>query len=294
MGNPFDLGGPQFLLFYFVFGVAVNLGLRILIRRGEKNDAPSRWDYTDPYKIAYLRAGLSEALRVAVFSLIDRGLLRDIGEQVAAEARAKDLVQRPIERAVVKIFDRPQEVKAVFSDPAVQRAGEDYQRALIREGLLAGPATYLERMPMAVAALCLIIGVAGIKIVVAFSRGRFNIGFLLLLCALFAFWAAKTWRKQRTVAGDGIILQMTQRFRTLKLRAGSLRPGGMTNEAAFLAAVFGLAALSEDYFPFVKSLFPKASSSGDTYTGGCGSSGCGSSGCGGGGCGGGGCGGCGS
>ncbi|MBI5073845.1 MAG: hypothetical protein HZB62_01550 [Nitrospirae bacterium] len=67
----------------------------------------------------------------------------------------------------------------------------------------------------------------------------------------------------------------------------------MTNDAAFLAAVFGLTALSGDYFPFVKELFPKASSTyGNSYTGGCGSSGCGSSGCGGGGCGGG-CGGCG-
>lgn len=293
MGNPFDLRGPQFLLFYVVFGVSVNLLLRFLIRRSEKKDAPAHWDYADPYKIAYLRAGIFEALRVAIFSLVDRGLLKATGDLIVSEAKAKNLVQRPIEKSVVKLFDRSREIKDVFSDAETEGAGEEYRRILVREGLLADSDTFVRRMALAVAALCLIVGVSGIKIVVAFMRGRFNVGFLLLLSIVFTVWAVATWRRQRTGAGDEIILQMTQRFRSLRLRAGSLRPGGMTSDAAFLAAVFGLAALSGDYFPFVKVLFPKASSTnGSSYTGGCGSSGCGSSGCGGGGCGGG-CGGCG-
>ncbi|TAN40544.1 MAG: TIGR04222 domain-containing membrane protein [Nitrospirae bacterium] len=293
MGNPFDLRGPQFLLFYFVFGVAVNLVLRILILRSEKQDPPARWDYTDPYKIAYLRGGISEALRVAIFSLIDRGLLMADGDLIVAKPRASAFAQRPIEKAVLDFFDGPGRARDVFADLSSQFAGENYRQVLIAEGLVAGPETYGRRLPPALIALGLIIGVAAIKIVVALMRGRHNLGLLFILAAVFAFWAFATWRRQRTGAGDEIIHQMTLRFRSLKLRAGSLRPGGMTNEAAFLAAVFGLAALSEDYFPFVKALFPKTSSR-NADTGGCGSSGCGSSGCGGGGCGGGGCGGCGS
>jgi len=294
MGNPFDLRGPEFLVFFTVLGVTVNLLLRFLILRSERKAAPAHWDFTDPYKIAYLRGGVSEALRVAIFSLIDRGLLKAIGDEIIAEPRAKTLVQRPIEKAVVKLFDRPHEVKDVFSDSAAQGAGEDYRRALIHEGLCADTYVYLSRMTLAVAALCLILGVSATKVVIAIMRGRYNIIFLLILSIVFVIWAVSTWKRQRTGAGDEIIRQMTLRFHSLKLRAANLRPGGMTNEPAFFAAVFGLTALSGDYFPFVKVLFPKAASSyGDTYTGGCGSSGCGSSGCGGGGCGGG-CGGCGS
>ncbi len=293
MFNPFDLRGPQFLVFFIVFGVTVNLLLRFLIQRSEKEGAPAHWDYTDPYKIAYLRVGLSEALRVAVFSLIDRGLLRDRGDRISAEPQARQFVQRPIEKAVVELFNTPREVKDIFSDSATQGSGEEYKRALIREGLMSGSATYLQRKALAVTALCLIIGVSATKIIVALMRGRHNLGFLIFLTIVFTVGVLAAWGRQRTGAGDEIIRQMTLRFRTLKLRAPNLRPGGMTNEAAFLAAVFGLAALSEDHFPYVKFLFPKASSSsGGNYTGGCGSSGCGSSGCGGGGCGGG-CGGCG-
>ncbi len=294
MVNPFDLRGPEFLVFFALLGLSVNLLLRFLIRRTEKGDAPLHWDYTDPYKIAYLRGGASEALRVAVFSLIDRGLLKASGDRIAAEARDGNPLQRQIEKAVLNVFSKPREVQEVFTDPAALGAAEGYRRALAGEGLLADSALYMQRMTPAVAALCLILGVSATKIIIAFMRGRFNIGFLVMLTIAFAIWAAATWLRQRTGAGDEIILQLTHRFRSLKLRAASLRPGGMTNDAAFLAAVFGPAALSEDYFPFVKVLFPKTSSSQDgTYTGGCGSSGCGGGGCGGGGCGGG-CGGCGS
>lgn len=292
MGNPFDLRGPQFLVFFAVFSVTINLLLRFMVLRREKEDAPAHWDYSDPYKIAYLRGGASEALRVAVFSLIDRGLLKSVGDQIVAEPQAMALVQRPIEKAVVNFFENPGEVKDLFSDSAAQEAGEEYRLSLIREGLMAGPDTYAQRKTLAVTALCLIIGISTTKIVVAIMRGRHNIGFLIILSIVFAVWALAIWLRKRTGAGDEIIHQMTLRFRTLKLRAANLRPGGMTNEAAFLAAVFGISRLSGDQFPYVRVLFPKASKSGN-YTGGCGSSGCSGGGCGGGGCGGG-CGGCGS
>jgi uncharacterized protein (TIGR04222 family) len=273
--------------------VTINLLLRFLILRREKAGAPARWDYTDPYKIAYLRAGISEALRVAVFSLIDRGLLKATLDEVEAEPQAGNLVKRPIEKMVVEFFGSPREVKEIFSDPVIQWVGEDYKQALKREGLFADSSTYAQRMPLTLTAICLIIGVSLTKIIIAIVRSRYNINFLIILSVVSAVWVLATWRRQRTGAGDEILHQMTLRFRSLKLRAASLRPGGITNEAAFLAAVFGLSRLSEDQFPYVRVLFPKAASSSSTYTGGCGSSGCGSSGCGGGGCGGG-CGGCGS
>lgn len=290
MANPFDLRGPEFLVFYLILGVAVNMLLRFLISRKEKQNVPGHWDSTDPYKIAYLRAGINEALRVALFSLIDRGLLKATDVYVQAEQKAKDLVKRPIEKAIVNLFDKPTDVKSLYLDSTAGRVGEDYQRQLAVEWLIADSDILQSRMPLALCALCLLIGVSATKIYVAIQRGHYNVLFLILLTFLFTLWAGATWRKNRTGAGDEIMARLESRFSALKKHAGRMRPGGMTNDAAFLAAIFGLTALPNDYFPYVKKLFPQASSAiGDTGS----SGGCGSSGCGGGGCGGGGCGGCG-
>lgn len=72
--NPFDLRGPEFLSFYFCFSLVVIFAVIVLRRIAESGDAP-KIDLGDPYLIAYLRGGEDEALRVAVISLVDRGLL---------------------------------------------------------------------------------------------------------------------------------------------------------------------------------------------------------------------------
>ncbi|MEI6205223.1 MAG: hypothetical protein WCP20_00440 [Desulfuromonadales bacterium] len=62
---------------------------------------------TDPNKLAALRAGAHESLRIVLFSLIDRGLLKASGTDVAAEQQAKGMVRRPVELAVVSCFSNP-------------------------------------------------------------------------------------------------------------------------------------------------------------------------------------------
>ncbi|MBA4371587.1 MAG: hypothetical protein C0402_01855 [Thermodesulfovibrio sp.] len=294
--NPFDMRGPDFLIFYIGVGVVFNVVLRSLILKKEKQNFPAHWDYTDPYKTAFLRAGASEVLRVMIFSLIDRGLLKSADDKIVAEPKAGDLVKRPEEQNIVRFFARPRKITEVFSDPAISRAWDGYHNALISEGLLSGQAVYLQRMPAVLAAIVLLLGISGTKIVIALMRGRHNISLLVILTVFFTAWALTSLFKQRTGAGDEVMRQLKLRFHSLKLRAGSLRPGGMTNDTVFLAAVFGLAALPDYYFPYVKTVFQKATTAADGsgYTGGCGSGDSGSSGgCGGGGCGGG-CGGCGS
>jgi uncharacterized protein (TIGR04222 family) len=266
MANPFDLRGPEFLVFYAILGITVNLLLRFLISRKEKQNYPARWDYTDPYKIAYLRAGTPEALRVVLFSLIDRGLLKAYGDQVKAEAGAKSMVKRPIEQAVVTFFSKPQSAKAVFTNSGADSEVEGYRQSLASEGLLTYRKFNLSRMPLALVALFLIIGVSATKIIIAFSRGHYNILFLVILTLVFTIWASATWNKERTGAGDEVLQQLKYRFHSLKLRAASIRPGGMTNDASYLTAVFGLSELSGAFSPYVKSLFPKATESGSIFT----------------------------
>ena len=63
MTNPFDLSGPEFLIFYGLLG-AVRSGLLWFARRIPRRTAP-RIDYSDPYLLAYLRGGEKEVIRVA-------------------------------------------------------------------------------------------------------------------------------------------------------------------------------------------------------------------------------------
>jgi uncharacterized protein (TIGR04222 family) len=292
MSNPFDLHGPAFLVFYIVLGIVGNLFLRYVTIGKEKESPAAQRVCTDPYKLAALRAGASEALRIVLFSLIDRGLLKASGTKVEAEQHAKQMVRRPVEQSVVAFFSVPRPAQGIFTDSAALNAGNVYCRELAGEGLTANSTAFEKRGRSALSVIFVLIGVSVTKIIIALSRGRYNIVLLIFLTIIFVIWAISTWHRERTGAGDEVLRRARIKFKPLKDRAASIRPGGITNDASCLAAIFGLAALPSAYFPYLATLFPQAvTTTGDSYTGGCG--GGSSSGCGGGGCGGGGCGGCG-
>ncbi len=130
---------------------------------------------------------------------------------------------------------------------------------------------------------------AGIKIIVALSRGRTNVAFLIILAIASVIALLALGNPRLTRRGKNVLEDLRTLFQGLKSRADSLSPGNAAAELALVAALFGTVALPIGAFPMRDQLFPPPSSSSDS--GGSGSS-CGSS-CGGGGCGGG-CGGCGS
>ena len=293
MANPFDLHGPAFLVFYIVLGIVGNLFLRYVTLGKEKENPAALRVCTDPYKLAALRAGACESLRIVLFSLIDRGLLKASGTKVEAEQHAKEMVRRPVEQSVVAFFSLPRQVQEIFSDSAALNAGNVYCRELAAEGLMAHSTVFENRGRAALSVLLVLIGFSATKIGIALSRGRYNIVLLIFLTIAFSLWAISTWRRERTGAGDEVLRRARKKFKPLKDRAESIRPGGITNDASCLAALFGLAALPTSYFPYLTTLFPQAATTtSDSSSGGCGG-GSSSSGCGGGGCGGGGCGGCG-
>ena len=73
MDNPFDLRGPQFLLFYLCLGLAITVLVHWTRRAWEGGDTPR--PLSDYLEIAFLRGGAAEAIRVAILTLIDRGVL---------------------------------------------------------------------------------------------------------------------------------------------------------------------------------------------------------------------------
>jgi uncharacterized protein (TIGR04222 family) len=302
--NPFALHGPAFLAFYAAVGLA-GIGIQYAwIRLEESLGFMPQLNMTDPYQIAYLRGGRSEALRVAAFSLVDRGLLQGGRTTLVAEPGAHMQVRRPIEKAVLQLFRRPDHASAMQSDRAAIDACRRYRDTLEDFGLVAGSATYLRRLPPLLVAAMAVVFVGALKLSIALSEGRYNVGFLIAMMIAFSVIAILIFRRHRTRRGDAMLADLRMMFGRLRDRADTLRQGGATNEAALLAAVFGISELSPRHFPAARALKParaKASSDSGYATScsnwsscGSGSSSCSSgtaSSCGGGDGGGGGCGG---
>jgi len=295
--NPFALPGPQFLAFYAALGVVLLVGLRLL-RGLYEGGQDGQVTLQDPYLIAHLRGGPEEALRVATLSLIDRGFLEDQVETLkVADPEKARLVRRPIEKAILERFGTGAPAHVVFDDLGAQRAAEGLQRDLERAGVLPDESVKRGRRAALIVALVIVLGVAGLRVAQAFSRGRYNVGFLVVLALLFGGLSALAVFRRRTARGDALLADIRQLFSGLKQRAHTIRPGGSTAEVALLAAVFGVAALPASRFGYAHNLGPKKPESARSEGASCGSScsssssgsSCGSS-CGGGG---GGCGGCG-
>jgi uncharacterized protein (TIGR04222 family) len=286
--SPFDLYGPEFLAFYLLLGVCVLFALARLRHAGESADPPA-FDLSDPYLIAYLRGGKNEVLRIATVSLIDRGFLTVQKSRLAAAPdRRSNSLRLPIEQKLITHFTKEDEAASVFKSRAFDREMAAYEDRLILVNLLPDAAAKGVQNTRAAIGILVLWGVATIKIVVALSRGRSNVQFLIMLAVLLAIPVVLVTRTRHTRRGDAMLDSLRTLFGSLKDRSSAWLPGANPSELVLLAAVFGVAAIPATVFPYTKSLYPQASSSGGSS---CGSS-CGS-GCGGGGCGGG-CGGCGS
>jgi len=135
---------------------------------------------TDPYEIAYLRGGKSEALRVAAISLIDRGLLKYDAEEGQIASRFSDGLEyalRPIEKGILIKFRRPQSSTHLFDDESLQGYCEDYQNSLGERHLVATNETYELRQPIFVLRVFILIGISRVKIGLALYRGEAKCGF---------------------------------------------------------------------------------------------------------------------
>lgn len=295
--NPFDLPGPQFLVFFIVLSVITLIAI-VVTRKFAESAGPAKLDLSDPYLIAYLRGAEPETLRVAAVSLIDRGLLvATVTQLKTADNASPDAVRHPVEKELLRKFKRADEATTIFEDSRLEATCKPYEQTLKTAGLLPGESIVGARWTRLLIACALLGGVAIVKILIALERGRTNVWFLIILTAVAIFIAARISFPRLTESGKAMIGDLQNLYSGLKERASFLRSGGATIEPMMLAAVFGVAALQSSDFAFTHALFPRvkaADSSSWSSTSGCGSS-CSSSSCGsscGGGCGGG-CGGCG-
>ena len=284
--NVFDLPGPEFLQFYIAFSVAIGLAAWVFLWAVSRGGGRLPPLLTDPFQIAWLRGGPLEAARIAVVSLVDRGLL-----QVAA-ARMTATSQRPgglhpIESAVLaNCFNTGGDAAKVMSAASVRAACRAASQPLIRQGLAPSDEAQRQRVGVAALAGLAVVGVGLAKLVLAIQRGRSSVGFLIVLmlvAAAFFFWVG--WPRWRTGQGKRMLADLR---RLLSGRKSGIRGKPKTSELMLFAAAFGLTGLAG----YAELQQAYAGTRPQTSGLSCGSSSCGSSssGCGGGG----GCGGCGS
>lgn len=298
--NPFNFTGPEFLLFYIALIVITIVVVRRLRLRNELRETPQTdTPWNDPYRIAFLRGGKNELVRVAIVSLVDRGLLAVQDDKVETTTVGQGMrARKRIEQALLEFCRTAREPKELFAAAELTAAATEYETELARMRLMPDQQmTNLRRTLYKRAALVLLF-FSVTKIVVAWMRGRTNVGFLIILTLLALVILLPMAAFPRLSARGYVLLDSVRNlFAALKVRAPQIRPGGASTELVMLAAVFGIGALPRENFVWTQKLFPKADkkkNSSDTTS--CGSS-CGtscgsSSSCGGGGCGGG-CGGCG-
>ncbi len=291
--NPFEFRGPEFLFFYVVLTVIV-LIVSVALRKlfdGEASPAlqsPSSL-VSDPYLIAHLRGSHEETLRVALMSLVDRGLIEDRDGTLATRENVKpEHARREIEREVLRAYSGGADVKTLLK---LKNATRESDQQLQRLGLIPDAAVRARRTLLYVMMMGLLGGTAATKIYIGITRGR-PVGFLMVLGFLSLLVLHGVIWRWRTVHGDRFLASVQGLFRDLRNRADTIKRGGGTADLALLAAAFGVMSVPTTIFPYRNLLYPVRvdSSSSGSASSGCSSSSCG----GGGGCGGGGCGGCGS
>ena len=291
--NPLAWPGEKFIVAYLFLALAlVTVGYVLWYRDGKDHRAARVNDLTaDPYLIAYLRGRVNETLRVAIFNLVDRGILVHDGSKVHVRRKGAAELRRPLDQAIVKACKDGKKLDKLLADPGLCEVANEYLKPLGAAGLMSEGEGWQLRKRFGLAAGALLAGVAIAKIAYAVSHGRSNVGFLFIVGIVAVVWVAKTAAKRRTYRGGEMLSNLKTLLTRLKDGSDRVKPGGATNEALLLVSVFGLYAVAADQFPMIEQMFPKPKSS-DSSSGGsdssCSSS-CSSS-CGGGG----GCGGCGS
>lgn len=280
---PFDLRGPDFLLFYFSLSLATVFACWVWRSIAESGEVP-KLNLADPYLIAHLRGGANETIRIATISLVERNLLRVQDKTIERSPKpVEEPALQKIEAALLQVLRTPTEPSKLFSNSFLKTSCDSYQTTLQQAGLLPSAEQQSSRGLIFALALLWLLGIGLYKLQIGLSNNRPVIFLIVMMVAavialIFALFPRLTPR------GKAMLADVRSLYVGLRARKQHRLP---QNEAILMAAVFGIGALGAFDYSYAKEIFPRAN---QASSGSCGSS-CGS-GCGSG-CGGGGCGGCG-
>jgi uncharacterized protein (TIGR04222 family) len=286
---PFDLPGPEFLVFYLATTITFVV-VAIFWRWGREAAPIPKLSSLDPCLLAYLRGGEAETIRCVILSLVDRGLLIAHGLEVRRAGDAEpDQARRPIERAILTRCASPVEAHALLREPALAAECRGFREELTTAGLLPDAAVRARRRMMALSLVPPYLAIGVTKAFIGVGRDRPIELLVVLMVGGVTIIVGACVLSRRTRVGDRFLADVHTFLSPLKSRAASIQPGGADADFALLVGAFGVAVLPDKAFGAARDLFPKAAQA-DSGGSSCGTS-CGGGGCGGGG--GGGCGGCG-
>jgi uncharacterized protein (TIGR04222 family) len=251
--GPFELRGPEFLLFYAVFAAVVLAALYWMRLLAEPRTSVR---LTDPYLIAYLRGGDTEAVRVAALALVDRRLLAIVKDHEEFTLRsapgAFKIVTHPLECEVLKAFDGDKSLNHAIQHVRLGRAIRAYESELEarqRVDYQTNPGGVI-RFGIGVA---LLLVVSVIKVAIGFSRNR-PVSFLVLLTLFSLFAAYRICFGEWLSAHARVLEDLQSLFQQARSRATWFRPGANTGELVAIAAVYGLDEIPASAIPYVADL----------------------------------------
>lgn len=306
-----DMNGPSFLGFYAATSalviVAGFLGFYVSDRSLDLEPIETEVATPpDPYRVAYLAGNGNQVIRTLILELVDRGLLVRVGkDNDALQSTAGDISKLTAEQRIVYEYcEKPRKPSDLFGSKGPTKELKPYfdrlREQLENDQLLTPTEWRVTGNLASTLIIMLLAGLAIYKIVIALSRGKSNLGFLIILSIVSVLAAIFILAPRRvTRRGKAYLENLRLAFRGLeeasdskpKKQQADLYPG-LASTVGLTVALFGVAALSEEFVDY-RTMFAKSGSGGFGSCGtSCGSS-CGGSSCGGGsGCGGG-CGGCG-
>ena len=294
-----NMRGPSVLVFYPICAGVILAAAYFFIAMQDTTGGrppPAIQGAIDPYELAYLRGGINEIIRTAVYSLRQQGLI-EIVEQTRIRATGFSAGElTAIERAVLEALAPAPKIAMLFADnhlrETLERLCGGYERRLSAQQLLRPPEMLRAARVARIVAGGLVIALAAYKLAAAAMHGRSNVGFLCIEAAV-AF-IAMIWISRWTSAGNSskrgkaFLAQVQQAYSghlgAVSGAATESAPAGAVigGSALLMVGLFGFGILKDTPDAAFAKTFAQSSGSGD----GGGSCGGGDGGGGGGGCGG--------
>lgn len=187
-----NMYGPNFLVLY---GAVIFITLAVsgwLVQDPTKNQPlPLIPTTPDPYEIAYLHSQETGVVKVAVIDLIQRGYLEIIDGVLIKQAKNyPDLDElTPMQREVFDWFSTSRTAtEMVFLRSLTEHIQPhcSYQQQLQSEQLLNSDEFKARKSLTGLIGTLIILGLGSFKLLVALTKGRHNVGFLILMgiCSL--------------------------------------------------------------------------------------------------------------
>lgn len=254
--NPFDLTGPEFLLFYLAWGIGGLLLAgwmrsswlhRFEIQTDARAWAPGYYPQdSEAYAVALLRGGPKEAVRTLLARLVAGGFAAVANgeiQKIPAGGASPGLL--PIERKALAVLggSQPANEAVLTVETAVEPELRAMENDLARQGLVLSAEQKNALRKLQVLALLLIVGLGVTKLAVALGRGKTNIGFLLVLLGLYTLAVVLFLKPPRvTSTGRGYLDWLRESHEELAHRVAHGRTGEIS-DMTFAAAFFGATIL---------------------------------------------------